>query len=241
MSYIYDALKRAQTENERAATSPRIGRRRAMFLGRRSRWGLWLVIAGIAANVLVLTAVMIGQRQPVAPGSVAPEPTPEVRSPVAPVAPVAKDVHVPEPSPVAPVVPVAKNAPPPEPVIPPKPIPPVSAPRVPPATARVPARIERPVEERPVERRSPTIVPAPVVPAPPAEAVQPSAPVPAPTATLQVIVYSDVPAQRMVFIDGRRYREGDAFDPETVLERITADGVVMKRRGQRFVISNPRP
>ena len=85
------------------------------------------------------------------------------------------------------------------------------------------------------------VTPSPVVPAPPAEAVPPSAPIAAPTVTIQVLVYSDVPAQRMVFIDGRSYREGDALDSETVLERITADGIVMKRRGQRFVISNPRP
>jgi hypothetical protein len=86
------------------------------------------------------------------------------------------------------------------------------------------------------------VVLPPVVPPPPTEAAEPSAPVAAPTVTsLQVIVYSEIPAQRMVFIDGRRYREGDAFDSETVLERIAADGIVMKRRGQRFVISDPRP
>jgi type II secretion system (T2SS) protein B len=130
---------------------------------------------------------------------------------------------------------VARDVAVPEPVTP-KHTPPVSAPRVPPATARVPAPIERAIERRP-----PSTVPTPIVPAPPAEATEPSAPMTAPTVTLQVIVYSDVPAQRMVFIDGRSYREGDAFDAETVLERIAADGIVMKRRGQRFVISNPRP
>ena len=56
-----------------------------------------------------------------------------------------------------------------------------------------------------------------------------------------MVVYSDVPAQRMVFIDGRRFAEGDAIDTETVLERINADGVVVNRRGQRFVISERRP
>jgi type II secretory pathway component PulC len=55
-----------------------------------------------------------------------------------------------------------------------------------------------------------------------------------------VIVYSDVPAQRMVFIDGQRYAEGDALDAETVIERINADGVVVKRRGVRFVIAGHR-
>jgi hypothetical protein len=67
-----------------------------------------------------------------------------------------------------------------------------------------------------------------------AEAVQP------PDITLQVIVYSDVPSQRMVFIAGRRYAEGDALDAETTLERINADGAVVKRRGARFVIAARR-
>ena len=178
----------------------------------------------IVANVVVLTAVIVRQRPPVAPVIVAPDVTSEVKPPV--------EVR----SPVAPVVPVAKEALVPEPVAP-KPTPAVRAPRVPPATGRVPAPIERAVERRP-----PVVVLPPVVPPPPTEAAEPSAPVAAPTVTsLQVIVYSEIPAQRMVFIDGRRYREGDAFDSETVLERIAADGIVMKRRGQRFVISDPRP
>lgn len=219
MSYIYDALKRAQTENEGAATSPRIVGRRAMFLGQRSRWGLWLVIGGIAANVLVLTAVIVHQRPPGAPVTVASDVTSEVRSPVAPVVPVPKDALGPQP-----IMPTHTPA--------------VSAPRVPPATVRAPARTERALARRP-----PVTEPSPVVPPPPpAQAVEPPAPIAAPTVgALQVIVYSEIPAQRMVFIDGRRYREGDAFDSETVLERITANGIVMKRRGQRFVISDPRP
>jgi hypothetical protein len=58
---------------------------------------------------------------------------------------------------------------------------------------------------------------------------------------VQVVVYSDVPAQRMVFIDGRRYAEGDKVDPETVVERITPDGAVITRRGQRFALTSGRP
>jgi len=89
------------------------------------------------------------------------------------------------------------------------------------------ARSTPPPAARPSERTAP---------APPL-----SAPVDAPKLTLQVLVYSEAPGQRMVFIDGRRYTEGDAIDAETVLERITAEGAVVKRRGQRFVISDRRP
>ena len=51
-----------------------------------------------------------------------------------------------------------------------------------------------------------------------------------PKRQVRVVVYSDVPAQRMVFIDGRRYAEGDKVDAEAVVERITPQGVVVVRR-----------
>ena len=98
--------------------------------------------------------------------------------------------------------------------------------------------------------RAPPVASSPPVRSTPAPVVRPSertvpaassAPVDAPHLTLQVLVYSETPAQRMVFIDGRRYKEGEAIDAETVLERITATGAVVKRRGQRFVISDRRP
>ena len=93
----------------------------------------------------------------------------------------------------------------------------------------------------------------------PAAPVAPSGPVAAPTATvpavdvatppaveapklqIQVVVYSDVPAERMVIIDGRRYAEGEKVDADTIVERITPDGAVVTRRGQRFALTSGRP
>lgn len=51
-------------------------------------------------------------------------------------------------------------------------------------------------------------------------------------------MYSDVPAQRMVFINGRRYGEGDTIEGGAVLERITPDGAIVNQHGQRFAISD---
>ena len=62
-----------------------------------------------------------------------------------------------------------------------------------------------------------------------------------PKLKVQVVVYSDVPAQRLVFIDGRRYAEGDKVDAETVVERITPEGAVVTRRGQSFALTSGRP
>jgi len=56
-----------------------------------------------------------------------------------------------------------------------------------------------------------------------------------------VVVYSDVPAQRLVFINGRRYAEGDRVDAETVVERITPEGAVVTRHGQSFALTSGRP
>jgi hypothetical protein len=56
---------------------------------------------------------------------------------------------------------------------------------------------------------------------------------------LDVLVYSDLPAERLVFINGRKYVEGQAVDEETVLEQITPDGAVL-RRADRQIMLRPR-
>ena len=75
----------------------------------------------------------------------------------------------------------------------------------------------------------------------PAEPGRASTAVEAPKLRVQVVVYSDVPAERLVFIDGRRYAEGASVDAETVVERITPEGAVVVRRGQRFTLVTGRP
>jgi hypothetical protein len=54
-----------------------------------------------------------------------------------------------------------------------------------------------------------------------------------------VLVYSDVPEERLVFINGQKYVEGQAVDAETVLEQITPDGAFL-RRGDRQIVLRPR-
>jgi hypothetical protein len=55
--------------------------------------------------------------------------------------------------------------------------------------------------------------------------------------TLDVLVYSDLPAERLVFINGRKYVEGQALDGETVVEQITPDGAILRRADRRLVLS----
>ena len=50
-------------------------------------------------------------------------------------------------------------------------------------------------------------------------------------------IYSSDPAKRAVFINGRRYREGDPLPEGIEVVAITADGAVLRHRAQRFLLS----
>lgn len=54
---------------------------------------------------------------------------------------------------------------------------------------------------------------------------------------VDIHVFSAVPADRFVFINMRKYIEGQATQEGPRVERITRDGVVMDYQGQRFFLS----
>jgi general secretion pathway protein B len=51
-----------------------------------------------------------------------------------------------------------------------------------------------------------------------------------------VHVYATQPAERFVYINMRKYREGATLAEGPVLERIRRDGVVLNYQGLRFVL-----
>lgn len=53
---------------------------------------------------------------------------------------------------------------------------------------------------------------------------------------LDIHVYGTAPADRFVFINMRKYREGGQTPEGTRVERITRDGVVLNHRGVRFLL-----
>jgi general secretion pathway protein B len=59
---------------------------------------------------------------------------------------------------------------------------------------------------------------------------------PLPELHLDVHVYATRPADRFVYIDNRKYREGSAVAEGLTLERIRRDGVVLNYNGLRFVL-----
>jgi len=54
--------------------------------------------------------------------------------------------------------------------------------------------------------------------------------------TLDVFVYTDVEADRMVIIGGRRYVKGQLVDGLYLLEDITPEGAVLSYQGERIVL-----
>ena len=169
------------------------------------------------------------QSKPIAPQAGTPPPaaTPPALMQSAPVAPAAP--ATPPAPPVTPPAPVASPAPvaPPSAVAPP---PTAAAPKaVAPSVATAPA----PAPSRP-RVGTPSIQPPPS--APPTAA--PRAPVPPEAAglKLEALIYADAPAQRMVFINGRRYREGELIDGRLRIEEIREEGVELSDQGQRFTL-----
>lgn len=92
---------------------------------------------------------------------------------------------------------------------------------------------------------------APRAPASPAPRSDPAAPTgvatqaqstPAPPGLrLEVLVYADAPAGRMVFINGRKYVQGQAVEGGFIVDRITEDGVVLSQQGRIFLLTPPTP
>ena len=135
-----------------------------------------------------------------------------------------------------------------------------SAPAVRPVVPTPSAPAGRPVVPTPSAPAGRAVVPTPSAPAGRAVA-PPTAPVPdadvrapapapaprvantpAPTSPqlqgmkLEVLVYSDNPEDRIVFINGRKYVEGQTVDGGGLVERIDPDGVTLVFEGRRAVL-----
>lgn len=54
--------------------------------------------------------------------------------------------------------------------------------------------------------------------------------------TLEALIYSDLPAERMIFVKGRKYVEGDMIEDRVRVEEIHEDGVALSAEGRRFTL-----
>jgi len=237
MSYILDALRRADSERTRGAV-PDIHAQPVPVLSddgatpRRARPWMWLAI-GLALVVLGLVAWTMLDSEP--PRDFAQAPVPAPPAPMAPAtAPPAATTPIPptlpsgEPAPsvVAPV-PTPAPAPPAATVAPPVKPPaarPVARPFAPPAdAARARAKEVKPAAASAPEPRIYTRNELP-------EDVRRELP----ALVVGGSVYSEHAPSRMLILNGQVFREGDQLAPNLKLEQIKLKGAVLRYKEYRF-------
>ena len=260
MSYILDALRKAEQARP-IGTVPTIETLHpAPVPLAKTRWWPWAVVAVGVANAATLAWIFSAPSAPVTPVApvapaatvaaapatgASPAPAPALTSePIRPQSePETSIANVPASDPVstaapAPSAPTLQGSP----TRPPAVAPPARAPRVAKAPAvdspavpspRMRVDVPAPPEPRAVETKR---APAPAVSAAVKDEVPAAFREAFPTAKLDALVYADAPAGRMAFINGRRYGEGDSLDPQTRIDEITQEGVVLRHRGQRFLL-----
>ncbi|RZL38064.1 MAG: hypothetical protein EOP35_06775 [Rubrivivax sp.] len=227
MSYILDALRRAEADRERERgqvpglhTQAPGGREAAPVAGQR-RWLPW---AG--AGLLLLAGVSVGswwasgQREAVSPAS-PPLPPPAQAASTAP-AP-ASVASAPVAMPAVPSAPMPQPTASGSPYLPPVP-PPVAVAATPaPAAATPPAAAAVPVPAPAPEARIPRLAELP-------ESTRRELP----RLVISGSVYSDDPASRFVIVNGEVVREGARLGADLVLEQIGTREIVLRFKGQRF-------
>jgi general secretion pathway protein B len=247
MSYILEALKKAQAERQLghapdihtpapvpAAAASRAATRKPLLIG----LGVGVLVAGIAAGLVwraktpagapaVLARNNAAPVAPLAPAPVAPAPQapPANAVPVpAPAAPPARRMSDAVPAPAAPHPAATRRhhaAPPPAPAAARDPVP--EAVYLPaPAPAPAPARAPDPIPEESLR----TLQQLP-------EAIQREVP----KVAVGGYIYSPNPADRLLLVDKMLRREGEELAPGLVLERLMPKYAVMNYRGTRYRVA----
>jgi len=218
MSFILDALRKSEIERQRQS-GPSIAEFPVAREDRRLPVALLAIGLLLAVNVgVLLFFLMRDAGTPAADtAAAAASATPAVAMPgPAPAAPAATDV------PVGAADTGAASAPLPEPAI------------TDPATL-------------PPAAPDPTLLPDTPAGAPGARVTYSESPVPSatslpsmaaglPSLSVDLHIFTDDPARRAVFINGRRYAQGETIAEGPRVEEITRDGAILNYRGQRFLL-----
>lgn len=229
MSLILDALRKSEHQRQRQV-GPGLAVVPESPVSRRP--ATWLLVLGglLALNILVLLALLLTGRDP-EPEAVAGPAAEPVAQPAVSAPPPAQTQ--PEPRRTAPV---ALPARPPRSEVRPLTTE-VAAP--PPAAAQPPAASAAPAGAAPRAAASPGVS---------AEQATADARLPrftdlvlrgelnVPHMHIDIHVFSTVAADRFVFINMRKYTEGQATQEGPRIERIARDGVVMEHQGTRFFL-----
>jgi general secretion pathway protein B len=235
MSFILDALKKSEVERQRQ-TIP--GLMDSHPLPPRAKFPVWAaaLIALLLVNLVILAVVLTHSRSP-APITAAQAPSP------AAAAPAAAGARVPSPAAAAAPSGAAHDH-----FSPMDAAAPVYAPEIPPAQDSS-AAVHHPAragsssdtaahrDERapdPVLNDTSDSSDEEVLPS--INEINVSAQPALADLHLDVHVYATKPAERFVYINMRKYREGATLAEGPVLERIRRDGVVLNYQGLRFVL-----
>jgi general secretion pathway protein B len=97
-----------------------------------------------------------------------------------------------------------------------------------------------PLERGPAAPASPPAqgdqpTPAPASPASPGiQELTPAEQAGMPKISLQFLVYSEVPSERLIFVNNQKYVEGQSIEGKVVVEGILPDGAILSYQGKRF-------
>jgi len=234
MSYILDALKRADAERERGAV-PGLHARQVtspvIQPADRRQTRIWMAIAALLALAGLIATSLWMWRTPAAPVRLAvvesAAPAPVTQTPVA------------QPAPAAPVASAPIGAAPP------------AAPSTAPAVSKVvprPVPLSRPVTAPPPQ---PKPKPNPVGKEAPSQAALTAAPAvrafadlpedlrrQIPPLTITGTVYSKNPANRLLLVNNQVLLQGSLAASEVTLEEIQAKSSVFSFRGMRFRVAH---
>jgi general secretion pathway protein B len=217
MSFILDALKKSEIERQRQSTP---GLMETGGTPRRTRLPIWAVLlaALLAINVIVLLVLLTRHGAPAAPA----QPPPVARA--------ANSEPAPEPEHFSPLGAAPVYAPE-------IPIPPADG--VVNGAIRASAQLGAP--RAALHRSDPLLSEAEAhddneETLPSINEVNLTGAQALPELHLDVHVYATKPADRFVYINMRKYHEGNTLQEGPIVERIRRDGVVLNYQGLRFVL-----
>lgn len=223
MSFILDALKKSEIERQRQSMPGLVDAPPPL---RRGRLPLWAIALGalLAINIIVLSVVLMRNGVPSFTSIAAKHTNPAATG----LKPSALDEHF-SPLGQAPVY------------APEIPVPPAESPSNGSAAALVaPHAIARRAAAHTIRRPDPVLVEDDnkdndeLLPS--ISEINLTGAQALPALHLDVHVYATKPADRFVYINMRKYHEGNTLEEGPVLERIRRDGVVLNFHGLRFVL-----
>jgi len=221
VSIILDALKKSEAERQRQSAPGLI---EPEFRAPRRGLPVWAVavLALLGINAIALSVVLLRRSAP----QPAPQPAPQAAIPAT--------AAIRRQTPAAPLhaAPASAATGPPAPPFSPMDEPAVNAPEIPlvaadtPPRTRPPARFAAATDIASVDDEIlPTI-----------DQMHFGGEDALPPLHLDIHVYAANPAERFVFINGRKYTQGSTLEEGPKVERIRRDGVVLTYRGRRFLL-----